>query len=59
MHRDLTADGDAPRVGAQIVFVGFETERFGQLQELRAGMVMKAALGVGIVGDALPEIEPG
>ena len=59
MQRDLAADGDAARVGSQIVFVGFEAERFGELQQLRAGVAMKAALGVGVVGDAFLEIEAG
>ena len=59
MHRDLAADGDAAFVGAQIVFVGFKAERFGELQQLRAGVAMKAALGVGVVGDAFLEIEAG
>ena len=59
MHCDLAADGDAALVGAQIVFVGFEAERFGELQQLRAGMAVKAALGLGIVGDAFLEIEAG
>ena len=57
MQCDLAADGDPGFVGSQIVVAGFKAERFGELQQLRAGMAVKKALGIGVVGDAFLEIE--
>src|SRR4051794_13737036 len=59
MQRDFAGNGDAAFVAAQIVFAGIKAERFGEVQEPRAGMMVKAALGVGVVGDTFLEIEAG
>ena len=55
----FAGDGDAALVRAQVVVARREAERRGELEELAARVRVEEALGLGVVGDALAEIEPG
>src|SRR5271165_1289299 len=59
MHGRFTGDGDAALVPAKVIFVRSEPERRGELEETAVGVTVEQALGVGIVGNAVAEIEPG
>ena len=59
MERHLAGDGDAALVRAQIERAGRETESGGERKKLAARVRVEETLGLGIVANALAEIEPG
>jgi hypothetical protein len=59
MEGHLARDGDAARVRAKVIGAVAKAERRGEIEQPAARPAVKEPFGVGIVGNAFAEIEPG